>query len=284
MKQFKNEFLSYADEREKEQIELEIEKEIERLKKEVLSKDDYLVSYGNKTLFLEAFRGKVDRVKTYLKSGKFNVNFAIKYEEVPPYIASHKGHIEEAESNLGTGITPLYMASQEGYTKVVELLLNNEANPNLSRESGETPLFIASQNGHKEIVELLLSEGADPSKARKDNATPLYVVSLTGHTKIAEMLLHTGVDPNFACNDGATPIVVAIFKQNIEIVKLLLPRIDLNMCEWNGKGVKELIEDKIQDEEEKGKLLKTLSSKENPSTSPTKTSAVSVNSRLCNIL
>ena len=46
------------------------------------------------------------------------------------------------------GVTPLSMASQNGYTDIVSLLLKANANPNLHRNDGVTPLFIASQFGH----------------------------------------------------------------------------------------------------------------------------------------
>ena len=396
MEQFKNEFLLYADEGEKEQIESEIEKEIERLKEEVLSKDDHLTTYGNKTLFIEASRGRINRVETYLESDKFYVDYAIENGDTPLYIASFNGHLEivefllrkGAKVDLGNkdGETPLYIASQEGHLKVIELLLRNGANPNIACSDGITPLYMASQQGHIEIVDiflkvgadlnlycsgnratplhialynghtkvvklllsqgansnvsssdgttplylasqngyiqivkmllkegakpnlvcnngrsslivaseggylgvikLLLNAGADPSLARNDGVTPIFMASENGHSEVVKLLLNAGGDPNVFRNDGVTPIVMAIFRNNIEVVKVLLPKVDLSMCYWRGKSVDQLIKGEIQDEEEKRKLLKTLSSKENPSTSPNihKSELTVEKSKACTIL
>ena len=53
-------------------------------------------------------------------------------------------------------LNPLYIASQDGHTDTVALLLKSNANPNLQKDNGTTPLYIASQNGHTNTVALLL--------------------------------------------------------------------------------------------------------------------------------
>ena len=50
--------------------------------------------------------------------------------------------------------SPLYYASYNGHTEIVELLLNNKADPNICCE-GKSPLYYAFYKGHTEIVELL---------------------------------------------------------------------------------------------------------------------------------
>ena len=56
------------------------------------------------------------------------------------------------------------MASQEGHTDIVSLLLKVNANHNLHRDDGATPHFVASQKGHADIVSLLhvLKANANP--------------------------------------------------------------------------------------------------------------------------
>ena len=41
-------------------------------------------------------------------------------------------------------------------TDTIALLLKANANPNLQKDDGSTPLYIASQNGHTDTVALLL--------------------------------------------------------------------------------------------------------------------------------
>ncbi|MHC4687433.1 MAG: ankyrin repeat domain-containing protein, partial [Planctomycetota bacterium] len=54
------------------------------------------------------------------------------------------------------------MAAQNGYTEIVKLLLEKNADVNLKRTSdGLTALWMAAQDGHTEIVKLLLEKNAD---------------------------------------------------------------------------------------------------------------------------
>ena len=52
-------------------------------------------------------------------------------------------------------------AGQNGHHQVVELLLKENADPNLRDLDGVTALMFASQNGHYQVVELLLKENVD---------------------------------------------------------------------------------------------------------------------------
>ena len=47
--------------------------------------------------------------------------------------------------------------------QVVELLLEEKADPNIQNNNGWTALIVASGNGHQQVVELLLEEKADPN-------------------------------------------------------------------------------------------------------------------------
>ena len=232
MELFKNEFLSNADEGEKEQIESEIEKEIERLKEEVLSKDDHLIIYGNKTLFLEVFRGKLDRVGTYLESDHFDINF-ITEGMTPFYIASYHNDLEMvkfllskgADPNVGCkidNVTPILIASVKGHIGVVELLLKEGVDANVACNNGITPLYRASQLGHTKIVELLLEEGVDANVACNNRTNPLFVASTNGHIGVVKLLLEKGVDPNVVNENGMTPLYMVTQAGYTKLVEILL--------------------------------------------------------------
>ena len=54
--------------------------------------------------------------------------------------------------------TALFIAAENGHTKVVDLLCRAGADITLCSRGGETPLFLAAANGHLEIVNLLLKQ------------------------------------------------------------------------------------------------------------------------------
>ena len=128
-----------------------------------------------------------------------------------------------ANSNLcRDGVTPLFMASQNGYSNIVCFILNANADPNLHSIDGVTPLFIASQNGHSDIVSFLLNANANPNLHRDDGVTPLFMASKYGHFYVAVLLLNANADPNLHSIDGVTPLFMASQNGHSYIVSFLL--------------------------------------------------------------
>ena len=68
--------------------------------------------------------------------------------------------------------------------KAVELLLNAQADPNLSNNQGRTPLQIASYNGHLQVVKSLLQAQTDPNTSDDHGKTPLHLARAGRHSKI----------------------------------------------------------------------------------------------------
>lgn len=101
----------------------------------------------------------------------------------PLSVASYNGNLHKARMLVeqgknvdhydGWGLTPLMWACHYRNYDVVDLLLQNGANPNLksrlsygSMAIGSTPLMFAAYQGHSMIVKLLLKNNA--SKSIKD--------------------------------------------------------------------------------------------------------------------
>ncbi len=83
-----------------------------------------------------------------------------------------------------SGVTPLMMASQNGHTEVVNLLLANNADVNAAdKTNGVTALWMASHNGHTKVVKLLLANKAEVNAAHTDGRTPLWLTAHTGRTE-----------------------------------------------------------------------------------------------------
>ena len=86
----------------------------------------------------------------------------------PLHIAAQNGHLDTVklltdikqrdviDAKTSTGVTPLYLAVQEGRSEVVRLLMERGANPDVETSEGVTAIHVAVQNGHEDIVKLLL--------------------------------------------------------------------------------------------------------------------------------
>ena len=85
--------------------------------------------------------------------------------------------------------TPLYIACQEGYINLVNLLtpcskcLNNKTN------NGTTPVFVAIKNGHIIVVRELIQNSVDINTCTKEGWSPLQAASNNNHIEVVKELL-----------------------------------------------------------------------------------------------
>jgi ankyrin repeat protein len=90
----------------------------------------------------------------------------------------------------------------ESFTEVVNLLLENGADPNVEHSFfGKPVLMFAVEVGQTDVVRLLLEKGANPDDKR---GTALAEAVIGGHTEIVKLLLEKGVDVNATFGDGRT--------------------------------------------------------------------------------
>ena len=55
------------------------------------------------------------------------------------------------------GLTPLHIASRDGFLNIVQILIQKGAELNIQEKHMWTPLHYAARYGHKQIVNLLIS-------------------------------------------------------------------------------------------------------------------------------
>lgn len=127
------------------------------------------------------------------------------------------------ESRDKMGLTPLFVASEKGFTRFAALLLedhNADANaPNLKLE---TPLYVASVKGHEPMVKLLLTYGADPETTLLNGFTPLMAAAQEGRIAIMSELVAHGADIHAANSAGETALLIAALEGYSNAVAFLV--------------------------------------------------------------
>ena len=110
-------------------------------------------------------------------------------------------------------LTPLMLASRDGYTDIVKLLIEKGAKINVVDDLNLTPLMYASSNGHKDTVEYLIEKGANVNFKNKNSQTALIsALRSCDHSiqnnifKTAELLLNKGAKVNFKDTLNKTPL------------------------------------------------------------------------------
>ena len=160
------------------------------------------------TIFEAAATGKINHVIRLLARDPELVNAYAQDGFQPLGLACYFGHFDTAEYLIKAGApvnsparndlkaAPLHSAAAGGHQKIVQLLLDHHADPNLREQSGFTPLHAAAQNGDVEIIRALLMGGADLTMKSTEGKSAMDVAMEAGHEK-ATVLLGEGVTKRF---------------------------------------------------------------------------------------
>ncbi len=118
----------------------------------------------------------------------------------PLGLACTFGHREVAEYLVGAGarvnspstntlkVTPLHSAAASGHSAIVKLLLDNNADPNVTQQGDFTPLHAAAQNGNVNSIRDLLLNGADAHAKSTEGKTALDYATEAGKTEAVNVL------------------------------------------------------------------------------------------------
>jgi len=147
----------------------------------------------------------------------------------------------DINAETSEGGTPLVFAISGYQINTVNLLLENNADPNKTTLKLESPLLIAVKSRDFQqpivttplmnhiidsigmaIVETLLRHGADINFQDRYGATPLNYASLYGLSGFADMLIYYGAEADLKSYDGTTPLMSAIWAGSDDIAYLLV--------------------------------------------------------------
>jgi ankyrin repeat protein len=137
------------------------------------------------------------------------------------------------DSDTRTGFPALYLAIRRKSEAVIELLLNNGADPNVRPQDSFTPLHAAAEWGNEKIVKMLIDRGADIHAFYQTGCydcgyTALHIAAEQGHQNIVCLLLDNGAKHSVTCRRPGCiqwpPIYFATRWGHENVVRLLLER------------------------------------------------------------
>ncbi len=163
---------------------------------------------GNLTIFEASATGKTHQVTRQLARDPLLVNAYSDDGYQPLGLACFFGHQETAEYLLKAGasvnspshnelnVTPLHSAAVSKYSRIVSMLLDYDADPNVREQGGYTPLHTAAQNGDSQAIRILLFNGANLNIRSHDGKLPIDMATEAGY-KDAAGLLKEGITRRF---------------------------------------------------------------------------------------
>ncbi len=120
--------------------------------------------------------------------------------------------------------TSLVAAVNNNDLGLAKNLIENGADVNQTDSSGNSLLIVSSANGYSEIVNLLLDSGANVHAVDSSmKATALHAAAYLRHLEVMKSLIEYGIDIDAqGPYNGYTALHDAVWQNNIEGVKLLI--------------------------------------------------------------
>ena len=199
--------------------------------------DPNIQNYGGETALMMAsrFSNTESSIKTVEYLLKYSADPNIKNNDLYDCYKGYCGYDycigdsidDEDEFNCWTALMYACLFSNTtSNNETVELLLQNNADPNIKSDEGCTALMVASYNSNvlsnNEVVELLLEHGADPNIKDDEGLTALMSLSsdsdMISNIETIELLLKYGADPNIKNKDGKN-ICDKFFEENPSLLE-----------------------------------------------------------------
>ncbi|KAJ8675759.1 hypothetical protein QAD02_011545 [Eretmocerus hayati] len=129
------------------------------------------------------------------------------------------------------GYTLLLDAIRNEHEEMAKFLIKRGSRVNSnSQKKSDTPLHMASMNGYTDLVKILIDEYASVDARNKNHETPLHKAVDKKNVEVSLILLQHGAHVNARDHLGRTPLHLAVSNESYPIVEALLSddRIDVN--------------------------------------------------------
>ena len=114
------------------------------------------------------------------------------------------------------------LASFNGHTETVRLLLKQGAKVGVQDQSGRTALMYAASGSNPETVRLLLEKGTDVNQRdTEEGFTALIFAAAEGQSDVIQVLLNHGAESKGTDLDGDTALDSAVKNGHREAAKIL---------------------------------------------------------------
>jgi ankyrin repeat protein len=135
-------------------------------------------------------------------------------------------HDSLGNANLVPGSTPFMKAATTSDVRMLRLLLEHGADPNIATQNGTTPLMAAAglnwaeisslgtEDDTLEAMKLMLDRGADVNAANNNGETALHGAAQRGADRVVQFLADRGARLDVKTKRGRTPLDEAIGQAN----------------------------------------------------------------------
>lgn len=147
----------------------------------------------------------------------FNIARKGTIEEAQKWLSQNPNSANQANER---GFSPLILACYSGNYDMVAFLINNKVDVNYNSSEG-TALMSATVKGNIKMVELLLKNNANPNLTNQAGITALMYAVQFKNVAIVTLLLEHKANKLLLDKEGKSAFEYAVFSGNEEIIKLL---------------------------------------------------------------
>lgn len=157
------------------------------------------------------------------------------YEKISDHIDNYMMS-NDINQNSANGFSPLFTAASMGDIRVVEVLLERGANPNLRNIYSHSPLFIAAEKGDLGVIKILTDYGANVDLQDQLGRTPIMIAADNGHVKSTKFLVDQSENINLKDGGKNTVLHYAFKALKKDVIKHLMDK-GADMSIKNNYGV-----------------------------------------------